>query len=234
MIEALIFAGSLAAVQVSEPCVPRAESAAAIWWFGALERPRGASISLEASWTDRPGAFQPIPKRCVTDLEISPAGLATIGADGASIRVADDAPSGALITITGRVADQTLEAQVRVLDPIDAPLSGTWKQAHASCAEPAPVRELVFNAEGRFTVTWTPFEAYRDYWGAYRLDPATRAFSAEVESSNRRPANLDLVGSASFEGDDLILADVWLGDPARMSAEAERCTYRFVRTGAAG
>lgn len=233
MIEVLVFAGGLAAAQVSEPCVPRAESAAAIWWFGPLERPRGASISLEASWTDRPGAFEPIPKHCVTDLQISPAGLATIGADGASISLAEDAPSGALITITGRVAAQTLEAQVRVVDPINAPLSGTWRQSHTSCAEHVPVRELVFNSEGRFTVTWTPFEAYRDYWGTYRLDPAARAFSAEVEGSNRQPENLDLVGSVSFEGDVLVLADVWLGNPARMSAEAERCTYRFVRAGAA-
>lgn len=233
MIEALIFAGSLAAAQASEPCAPRVDGAAAIWWFEPLERPPGASISLEANWTDRPGAFQPVPQGCVTDVKVSPTGLATLGADDASIRVADDAPSGALITITGRVADQTLEAQVRVVTRADAPLSGNWRQTSSSCAGGAPVRELVFNAEGRFSLTWTPFESYRDYWGAYRLDPVTGAFNAEVESGNRRPANLDLAGAVSFEGDHLILGDVWLGDPARMSADAELCTYRFVRAGRA-
>lgn len=233
MFEALIFAGGLAAPQASEPCAPRVDGAAAIWWFEPLERPQGASISLEASWTDRPGAFQPVPQRCVTHLKVSPAGLATLGADGASIRVADDAPSGALITITGRVADQTLEAQVRVVTPADAPLSGTWRQTSSSCAGGEPVRELVFKAGGRFSLTWMPFESYRDYWGIYSFDPATGAFSAQIESGNRRPAHLDLVGSASFEGDILILDDLWLGDPARMSAEAERCTYRFVRAGTA-
>ncbi|RYE70380.1 MAG: hypothetical protein EOP17_00955 [Rhizobiaceae bacterium] len=233
MIEALIFAGGPAAAQASEPCAPRVAGAAAVWWFEPLERPPGATISLAASWTDRPGAFQAVPQGCVTDVKVSPAGLATLGADGASLIVADDAPSGTLIAITGRVADKTLEAQVRVVAPADAPLSGTWRQASSSCAGGTPVRELIFRAEGRFYLTWTPFESYRDYWGRYSLDPETGAFSAEIEGGNRRPANLDLAGAASLEGDNLVLDDVWLGDPTRMSAEAQRCAYRFVRAGVA-
>jgi hypothetical protein len=99
---------------------------------------------------------------------------------------------------------------------------------------PAPIQELVFDATGGFSVTWTPFEVYKDYWGAYRFDPADQSFSAEVEDGNQRPANLDLAGTASVAGDELILEDVWFGDPARMDAGAGRCTYRFVRAGTPG
>src|SRR5687767_4450843 len=101
MIEALIFAVSPPAAQVSEPCAPPSKDAAAVWWFEPLERPPGASVSLEANWTDRPGSFEPIPQRCVRDIAVSPAGMARLGADGASITLADDAPSAAVVTLTG-------------------------------------------------------------------------------------------------------------------------------------
>jgi len=127
-----------------------------------------------------------------------------------------------------------LEAQIRVVRPEEAPLRGTWRQTNSTCSDgvmPPPIQELVFDAMGRFSVTWTPFEVYRDYWGAYRFDPAVASFDAEVESGNQRPANLDLAGTASVVGDELILEDLWLGDPARMAAGVARCTYRFVRAG---
>lgn len=237
MIEALIFAGSLSLVQTPDECLPRVENAVAIWWFGPLELAPGASVSLEAYWTDRPHSLERAPRHCVTDIEFSSEGIVELEADGVSIRVVDDAPAAALVTITGRVGDQPLEAQIRVVRPEEAPLRGTWRQTTATCSDevmPAPIQELAFNATGGFSVTWTPFEVYKDYWGAYRFDPAVRSFGAEVESGNQRPANLDLAGTASVAGDELILEDVWFGDPGRMDAGVARCTYRFARAGTTG
>jgi len=237
MIEALVFAGSLALVQTPDECLPRADNAVAIWWFRPLELAPGASVSLEAYWTDRPHSFERAPRHCVTDIEFSSEGIVELEADGVSIRVADDAPAAALVTITGRIGDQSLEAQIRVVRPEEAPLRGTWRQTASTCSDgvmPAPIQELVFDSTGQFSVTWTPFEVYKDYWGAYRFDPAVKSFSAEVESGNQRPANLDLAGTASVVGDELILEDVWFGDPARLAAGVGRCTYRFVRAGTSG
>jgi len=237
MIEALIFAGSLALVQTPDECSPRVKDAVAIWWFHPLELAPGASASLEAYWTDRPHSFERAPRHCVTDIAFSSEGILKLGSDGVSIRVDDDAPAAALVTITGRVGDQSLKAQIRVVRPEEAPLRGAWRQANATCSDgamPAPIQELVFDATGRFSVTWTPFEVYKDYWGAYRFDPAVRSFSAEVESGNQRPANLDLAGTASVLGDELILEDLWFGDPTQLAAGVGRCTYRFVRAGTPG
>jgi hypothetical protein len=237
MIEALILAGSLALVQTSDDCSPRVENAVAIWWLRPLELAPGASASLAAYWMDRPNSLERAPRHCVTNIAFSPEGIVALEADGVSARVMDDAPSAALVTITGRIGDQSLEAQIRVVRPEDAPLTGSWRQAIATCSEgvvPEPIEELVFNATGGFSVTWTPFELYKDYWGTYRFDPAYQSFSAEVEDGNQRPANLDLAGTASLVGDELILEDVWFGDPTRIAAGGGRCTYRFVRTGTRG
>jgi hypothetical protein len=235
MIEALIFAGSLTLAQKPDECLPRVENSVAVWWFRPLELAPGASVSLEAYWTDRPHSFERAPRHCVTDIAVSPEGIVQLDADGLTMRVADDAPASALVTITGRLGDQPLEAQIRVVRPEEAPLGGNWRQASATCSDgvvPAPIQELVFDATGGFSVTWTPFEVYKDYWGTYRFDPAVKSFSAEVEGDNQRPANLDLSGTASVVGDELILEDLWLGDPSRMAAGASRCSYRFVRAGA--
>lgn len=237
MIEALLFAGGLALNPGSDECAPRVENAVAVWWFRPLELAPGASVTLEAYWTDRPHSFERAPRHCVTDIAASPEGIVQVDADSLSVRVADDAPASALVTLTGRLGDQPLEAQIRVVRPEEAPLRGTWRQADATCSEgvtPTPVEELVFDASQRFSVTWIPFESYRDYWGTYRFDAADQSFGAEVEGDNQRPANLDLSGTASVAGDELRLEDVWLGDPSQMTAEASRCAYRFVRAGLPG
>lgn len=237
MIEALLFAGGLALNPGPDECAPRVENAVAIWWFRPLELAPGASVSLEAYWTDRPHSLERAPRHCVTDIATSPEGIVQFDADSLSVRVADDAPASALVTITGRLGDQPLEAQIRVVRPEEAPLRGTWRQADATCPDgvmPKPIEELVLDAAHRFSVTWTPFEAYKDYWGSYRFDAADQSFSAEVEGDNQRPSNLDLSGTASVAGDEMRLDDVWFGDPSRMTAAASRCSYRFVRAGLPG
>ena len=95
MVEALIFAGSLALLPLPDECAPRVEDAVAIWWFQPLERAPGATVSLEAYWTDRPHSFERAPRHCVTDIAFSPEGILQFDAEALTVRVADDAPASA-------------------------------------------------------------------------------------------------------------------------------------------
>lgn len=75
------------------------------------------------------------------------------------------------------------------------PLTGLWKQDQFVCRNtgelPAPmagvIQELEFRADGWFSVTWQPFETYRDYWGSYDTDPNGGKLSLDIEGGNYKP-----------------------------------------------
>ena len=52
------------------------------------------------------------------------------------------------------------------------------------------MRELVFTGGNEISVTWTPFEVYKDYWGRYTDDPDTGAFNFEIEGGNQFPGDM--------------------------------------------
>jgi hypothetical protein len=88
------------------------------------------------------------------------------------------------------------------------------------------VGELEFSGENRFSVTFNPFESYRDYWGTYSFDPATKRLTMTVEGGNFVPPGLDLEGTADLGPDGLVLTDMFLGTRGGFLAPS-RCTYRF-------
>src|SRR5262245_9308943 len=87
-------------------------------------------------------------------------------------------------------------------------LVGTWHQEEAACGTAQPVRELIFSADGRFSVTWLPFETYKDYWGAWRYDAATRVLTLSVENGNRVPSDIAPSGAVSIDAHQLALGAV--------------------------
>lgn len=89
----------------------------------------------------------------------------------------------------------------------------TWRQLDAACGVAQPVRELIFEADGHYSVTWLPFETYKDYWGRYRCDPHSRALSLTVEAGNYNPPDGALAGEVRVEDHPLTLSDVSLGAP---------------------
>jgi hypothetical protein len=128
------------------------------------------------------------------------------------------------------VGRDTARQIVYVVDPRPNPLAGTWSEsAPARCTPEAgglePVRELVFHRNGRFSVTFMPFETYNDYWGRYTYDAATGALSLQVERGNNVPAGADLEGTARVVDKHLVLEGMWLGQPR--SDEPRTCTYTF-------
>ncbi len=104
-------------------------------------------------------------------------------------------------------------------------LVGTWAQAEAECARAEPVRELVFTADGRYSVTWAPFETYKDYWGAWRYDAATGVLTLSVEGGNYQPSDRVLSGEVRADARQLSLGAISLGAPE----QGGRCTAPFRR-----
>jgi hypothetical protein len=109
---------------------------------------------------------------------------------------------------------------VYVYTPESNPLVGYWReQSQVDCSSGASVvpddliHELRFHADGRFSVTWYPFELYVDYWGTYTFDVSRGAIELTVEHGNHVPVNLDLTGAFHVGADgSLTLSDTWLGE----------------------
>ena len=84
----------------------------------------------------------------------------------------------------------------------------------------------MFQDTGEFSVTWTPFEVYYDYWGTYAYDEATGALVLSVDGGNYVPADLDGEGTAMVAGGQLTLTDMWLGT-AQMPVTPVACGHVF-------
>ncbi len=120
-----------------------------------------------------------------------------------------------------------------------APLVGTWREetqiACGTGAEvPVPansrINELVLRADGTFSVTWMPFESYKDYWGRFQADIPEGRLSLFVDYGNHVPPNLDLEGSHEVApGGHLVLRDLWLGASLRSAGAASACGHAFSR-----
>ena len=106
------------------------------------------------------------------------------------------------------------------------------------CAAPAcggkeetparPIQELIFEADGTFSLTWTPFELYKDYWGTYEYDLASRSLALEVKGGNYIPP-LIFSNSPRFRiapDGSLVLENIWLG-ASRNGPATLRCGHRF-------
>ena len=194
-------------------------------------RPARQGSTLRIAPMRRRGVgFHVVPLDCASDWSVSDPSLATLAEDRASLRIAPDAPPGATITIGYRIKDKPVSRSLVVVAKDAFVLTGRRRQRSAEgCDGFAPVGELEFMADGAFTVTFQPFESYNDYWGRYRLDPATGALSLSVTGGNYQPSGLDVEGKASFAEDGaLILEGMYLGQPSdRPPPAAGTCRYTF-------
>lgn len=206
--------------------------------FGEYEVAPGATDTLHVFSSTRPGAIDPLPDACRPVWTLSADAPATLAPGSGVLRVSPDADDGARFTVSARVADRTASTVVRVVDPARSPLVGTWSQAsETACAAPhvesppeKPIRELRFRRNGRFSVTWIPFESYTDYWGTYTYDPGSGILRLRIEESNFLPEGLDLEGRAEVVGGDVLhLSDLWLG--SRTPGAEQTCGTAFHRTG---
>jgi hypothetical protein len=180
--------------------------------------------------------FEPVDA-CAT-YSVDPTEGATIDAETGLFTVERGTPSGEVFTITADVENgrRLVSVEVHVYTPQSNPLVGIWREeAQLACdtfEDVVPeerIGELRFDADGSFSVTWMPFEIYRDYWGSYRFDLERQTLDLANAGGNYVPEDVD--GSGSFLIDDqgrLVLKDMWLGTPHGGSGVAH-CGHRFAR-----
>jgi len=172
---------------------------------------------------------------CAT-LSVSPQGAgATINPFTGRFELDEDVSNGSEFTITADVENgrDTVNGWVYVYEPSLNPLRGTRSEvAQLPCdggdeRVPAePIRELLFFSNGRFNVTWEPFELYVDYWGDYTFDPETSALSMTITGGNYVPDDFDGEGNVTFESGQVVLRDMWLGSPQN-GGSGPACGHRF-------
>ena len=153
-------------------------------------------------------------------------------------------PAGAKFVVTADIEQGRTQRQIPVFVYTDAaqPLVGFWKQQSKSDCEPGRanppddvINEMEFRADGSFSVTWTPFEVYRDYWGNYKFDPVAGSLSLQIERGNYVPD--DFRGTGRYNIKDkgtLELIGIYLGhkqnyklpDATKIS---HKCHYIFTR-----
>ena len=163
--------------------------------------------------------FEPVDA-CAT-WSVEPSDGASIDAQTGVFTVEDAVPGGEVYTVTADVEDRRrlVSIDAYVFTPEADPLGRNWREeAQLACdtleevASEEPIGELQFRADGSFSVTWMPFELYRDYWGSYRYDSEGGTLDLAVEGGNHVPEDVD--GSGSFVIDEdgrLVLQDMWLG-----------------------
>src|SRR5947209_1153962 len=122
------------------------------------------------------------------------------------------------------------------------PLVGFWRQTGFQCKPvggtnmpvTGTIEELEFRASGWFSVTWTPFEVYKDYWGTYKIDPASNSFSLKIERGNYVPqvfhgdGTYKLTNPSTLEFQDIFLGVEHKADNQQVQVPAG-CVYTFKR-----
>lgn len=186
---------------------------------------QGATIRVTPRADTSPFGTPELPQRCTSDWTVS--GPATLSADRRVLTIAADAPVGSTVAISFRHGGETVTGRIRVIGRDEVVLTGSRSQKGVDgCTGIDPVGELEFSGENRFSVTFRPFESYRDYWGTYSFDPATKRLTMTVDGGNFVPPGLDLDGTADLGADGLVLTDMFLG--TREGYPQQRsCTYRF-------
>jgi hypothetical protein len=73
-------------------------------------------------------------------------------------------------------------------------LDGHWYQIPKNMGR---IRELQFSGT-KLWVTYTPFEAYRDFWGSFNWDPETHGIRMTIEHANHAPEPFEGRGTLQF------------------------------------
>ncbi|WP_139792191.1 hypothetical protein [Henriciella litoralis] len=201
-----------------------------VFWMEPRAVQPGDTVDLVPYFTEMPGAFERLPGACVSVEETIGGEYLTLSRrEDGTLRavVSEDVEPGVNMRIdTLYAGEHPIAARLETYTPAANPLVGRWKQDGSDCPAESAVRELIFSAGGDISVTWTPFESYKDYWGDYTYDVATGAFSFTPKSGNQIPEDMVQSGTATVDGDRLVLETAFLGTPSQASGP---CLGDFTR-----
>ena len=156
---------------------------------------------------------------------------AAINPETGEFRVDPETVHGTVFTILADVEEGRflLTTEVNVFNRDANPLVGLWREQ-----ETGNVNELIFQADGRFTVTWFPFEVYKDYWGDYTFElgsPKSGSIELHMTGGNRSDI-VGFQGSGAFAIDRdgiLSLNGVYLGKYDSDTGPTVNCGHRFAK-----
>lgn len=176
--------------------------------------------------------------------KVEPEGKGAAISSTGLLKIDPTTPAGSKFVVTADIEQGRAQRKIAVVIFTEAtqPLVGTWQQKSRFDCDTRkevtwgePIRELEFRADGWFSVTWTPFETYRDYWGTYTSQNDTNALSLRIDNGNFVPK--DFRGSGKYklkDNETLELTGVYLGDknpaaPPETSKIGAKCRYIFTR-----
>jgi len=158
-----------------------------------------------------------VPLKCLKGWTVSDPKAAALSADHASLTIAADAPPGTPVSLSARLGGQLVAARFTVVARDAVVLTGFWKEVgDADCPLGNPsIMELHFLPDGKFELTWQPFERYIDYWGDYRFDPASGVITFTPTGGNHVPKDADWEGKANVDADGLLrFSELFFGSPS--------------------
>ena len=180
-----------------------------------------------------------VVQACVT-YKVTPEGKGATIDDAGLLKIDPHTPNGAQFVVMADIEHGRAQRTIGVFvyTPEAQPLLGRWhqeKQFDCGSGEEIhthPIRELEFRADGSFSVTWDPFETYRDYWGSYAFHFATGKLSLLVEHGNRIPGDMRSIGKAEIKNGKLVLTGIYLGTFEKAGEPPltkNQCGYVFAR-----
>lgn len=204
-------------------CAPPSSFGGFLFWMEPPAVPPGASLILQPWFTPQPGIMEPVPAACLEAVALS--GPATLDADGRKVTIRADAAPGAAVQVEGRVGEARLTGRILVYLEEAQPLVGRWSQPEEACADEGaePVRELIFHPDNTFSLTWTPFEVYKDYWGTYTFEDGV--LTLLPDGGNHIPSDASFSGKVDLASGSLLLPPSLFGAPVRGAA----CAAPFQR-----
>jgi hypothetical protein len=155
------------------------------------------------------------------------------------ITVDNAVPAGTQFEVRADVQNgrRVFSSRVTVYTPEHNPFVGRYTEvSQLDCDTgkefpPAlPIKEIEFHADGRFFVTWMPFELYKDYWGTYTYDLKEGTFTVSDISGNYVPADIGSGGTFEFQSGSLLLKDFFFGStPSTKDGETRKkaCGHRL-------
>lgn len=203
---------------------------------GSVQLQPGESSKFQVgSWELQ--SFKPVKAQVVWSIQ--PSRDANIDQSGL-LRIDATARAGTTFEVSASVEGgrRVLRKTVHIYTPESNPLVGLWRQSRWKLCTPVPelpassmdppVEELEFRADGSFSVTWKPFEWYRDYWGRYSYDLQSGSIELRIEHGNFVPNDFAGKGGFKIHEGQLTLKRVWLGTK-EAKQKPDICELTFVR-----
>jgi hypothetical protein len=197
---------------------------------GARSVAPGETARIDPRWTPYPSAWDEVPIRCLDGWRVSHPALARLSRDRRTLRIADDAPEGAVVTVSARYRGEAVTQEYRIVRPVASPLVGTWVQDATACPAGDGVFELVFGRDGTFALTFdTPMHSNVDFRGRWRTE-AERLLLSDVVGRGGQALPADMAMESGFaiaEDGALRFASPWHGTAGARG----RCTAAFRKAG---